>query len=48
MQILSNYYCKLNDEAKKQYSDKLKMIDDAKDGKEVRGHESFCRVDELA
>ena len=48
MQILSNYYCKLNDEAKKQYSDKLKMIDDAKDGKEVIGHKCFCRVDELA
>ena len=28
-QILSNYYCELNDEAKKRYSDKLKMIDDA-------------------
>ena len=28
-QILSNYYCELNDEAKKRYSDKLKIIDDA-------------------
>ena len=50
-QVLSNYYSELNDEAKKQYSNKLKMMYDVDPYlrmEEIRERDCFYRVDKLA